>query len=168
LRVASQRQKVVQRGTSEKLTGQKVPSWASSPGVRRSMQSNRPRDTVLELDLRSALHRIGVRFRKHVRPVPGVRCEADLVFPRRRIAVFLDGCFWHGCPIHATHPATHGDWWAAKLAGNIERDRRNTELLLAEGWTVLRLWEHQPLEEMVAVVVAAAAPDERIRNSKQL
>lgn len=129
-------------------------SWASSSGVRRSMQSNH-RDTRLELDLRSALHRMGLRFRIHKRPIKDLRCEADLVFRRLRVAIFLDGCFWHGCPIHATYPVAHGDWWAIKLAGNIRRDRRNDQLLADAGWTVMRLWEHQSIDGMAAAVKEA-------------
>ncbi len=118
-------------------------SWATSPGVRRSMQANRPRDTALERSIRSALHREGLRFRKHKRPVVDIRCEADVVFPTERLAVFIDGCFWHGCPQHATRPAANGEWWAAKLNGNMKRDRLNDERLRAAGWTVVRIWEHE-------------------------
>src|SRR5262249_21357027 len=85
-------------------------SWASSPRVRRSMQSNRPRNTAPEVALRSALHRAGLRFFKHRQPVPGLRCEADIIFPGPRVAGFVDGCFWHGCPPHPTFPKTHPDW----------------------------------------------------------
>ena len=74
-------------------------SWASSPEVCRSMQSNRGRDTKLELRVRSALHREGLRFRKHVRPLSELRCTADVVFPRERLAVFIDACYWHSCPM---------------------------------------------------------------------
>lgn len=82
-------------------------SWASSAGVRKSTQWTRPKETALEVGLRSALHRAGFRFRKHVRPIPELRCLADVVFSRERLAMFIDGCFWHGCPVHATRPATN-------------------------------------------------------------
>jgi len=132
-------------------------SWASSPGVRRSMQSNRPRNTSIELALRSALHRSGLRFWKHRRPVPGLRCEADILFPRIRLAVFVDGCFWHGCPEHATRPVRNGEWWAAKLDGTISRDRRNDESLAAAGWIVLRVWEHEPITQAADTINGVVA-----------
>jgi DNA mismatch endonuclease (patch repair protein) len=132
--------------------------WASSSGVRRSMQSNRPRDTNLEISLRSALHRAGLRFRKNRKLIPGLRCEVDIVFPSRRLAVLVDGCFWHGCPIHATRPAINGEWWAAKLDRKIERDRDNDERLRDAGWTVLRIWEHESMGDAVSRVVAAVRP----------
>ncbi len=130
-------------------------SWASSPGVRRSMQSNRPRDTSLELALRSALHRSGLRFRKHYKPIPGRRIEVDVAFISRRVVVMVDGCFWHGCPQHATRPKLNEAWWAQKLDANIVRDRRNDRLLSQAGWSVLRFWEHQPVSEMVVTIGAA-------------
>ena len=127
-------------------------SWASSDGVRRSMQSNRPRDTRPELAVRSGLHSAGLRFRKHYRPIKGSRCEVDVAFTRWRVAVLLDGCFWHGCPQHATRPATNAEWWATKLDANIARDRRTDEALTAAGWKVLRFWEHEPTDNVVATV----------------
>jgi DNA mismatch endonuclease (patch repair protein) len=75
------------------------------------------------------------------------RRKVDIVFPTERLAVFVDGCFWHSCPEHATYPRANGHWWAAKLARNVERDRETDRRLAAEGWTVLRIWEHEdPLE----------------------
>ena len=124
-------------------------SWASSAGVRRSMQSNRSRDTRPEIELRSQLHKAGLRFRKHYRPIKGSRCEVDIAFTHWGVAIQLDGCFWHGCPQHATRPATNGEWWAAKLDGNVKRDRRTDETLSQAGWTVVRFWEHEPTEEVV-------------------
>jgi len=117
------------------------------------MQSNRPTGTSLEVQVRSGLHRAGLRFRKNSRPIAGLRCEVDVVFPRLKVAVLVDGCFWHGCPIHATRPAINREWWAAKLNRNIERDRSNDQRLRAAGWTVIRLWEHEPLDIAVARVV---------------
>jgi DNA mismatch endonuclease (patch repair protein) len=127
-------------------------SWASSPGVRRSMQHNRPRNTSTEVALRSALHRAGLRFFKHRRPLAGLRCEPDVLFPRARLAVFVDGCFWHSCPDHRSLPRANGEWWRAKLEATQVRDRRNDETLRAAGWTVLRVWEHQPVGEVVEQV----------------
>jgi len=121
------------------------------------MQSNRPRDTRPEIALRSGLHAAGLRFRKHYRPLQGSRCDVDVAFTRWRVAVLLDGCFWHGCPEHATRPATNEEWWAAKLDGNIARDRRTDQMLRDEGWTVLRFWEHEATEDIVTRVVGMIA-----------
>lgn len=106
------------------------------------MSRQRRRDTTPELLLRKELHRRGLRFRVD-HAVPGMpRRRADIVFTRARIAVFVDGCFWHGCPDHATHPASNAAWWSAKLARNIERDRETDDHLRNNGWSVLRFWEH--------------------------
>lgn len=121
------------------------------------MQSNKGRNTRIEVELRSALHRTGLRFWKHRHVVPGLRCEADIVFPRMRLVVFVDGCFWHGCPVHATRPMLNGDWWAVKLDANRDRDRRNDRLLTEAGWRVLRLWEHESVGDMVRLVSDALA-----------
>ena len=75
--------------------------------------------------------------------VQGLRRRADLVFPRSRLAVYVDGCFWHSCPQHATFPKNNAQWWAEKLAGNVARDRDTDEKLIAAGWTVVRVWEHE-------------------------
>jgi DNA mismatch endonuclease (patch repair protein) len=122
------------------------------------MVGNSQRETAPEIALRSALHRMGFRFRKHTRAEPSVRCRADIVFSRERVAVFVDGCFWHCCPDHGTSPRTNSSYWSAKLARNAERDRDNTAALIAAGWTVLRFWEHEdPMvaAERIAETVAA-------------
>lgn len=106
------------------------------------MQSNRRRDTSPELAVRRLLHADGFRYRVDFAPLGGRR-RADIVFTRRRIAVFIDGCYWHGCPEHATHPKRNADYWGPKLAGNIVRDRETDELLRKAGWLVLRYWEHE-------------------------
>jgi DNA mismatch endonuclease (patch repair protein) len=116
------------------------------------MLANRGRNTQLEVDLRRALHRVGLRFRKHRRPLPAIRCEADVVFPRLKVAVFVNGCFWHACPDHATWPVVNAAFWTPKIEGNRARDLKNDRLLTDSGWTVVRLWEHQPIEEMVEAV----------------
>src|SRR5437764_2324869 len=95
--------------------GRRAPVKASSPSVSRRMQLQASRDTAPERKLRSALHRSGLRFRVHVRPLPGVRREADIVFPKARVAVFVDGCFWHGCPDHAPWPKANAAWWREKI-----------------------------------------------------
>ena len=116
---------------------------ASSALVRRVMQANTSRDTRPERLMRSALHRSGLRFRKDVCPIPGVRCKADIVFPRQMVCVFVDGCFWHGCSLHFGTPKTHSAWWAEKIAANVERDARQTERLREHGWRIVRIWEHE-------------------------
>jgi DNA mismatch endonuclease (patch repair protein) len=134
-------------------------SWATSPGVRRSMQANRRVDTGPERRLRSALHRRGLRFRKDRRiDADGVRVRADVVFPRQRVAVFVDGCFWHCCPAHATQPRAHESYWAAKLRGNVERDRRVDAALERAAWTVIRVWEHEQSEDAAGRVEAIIRP----------
>jgi DNA mismatch endonuclease (patch repair protein) len=118
------------------------------------MQSNRGKDTALEISIRSGLHKAGLRFRKHRRPMPDLRCVADVVFPRERLAIFIDGCFWHGCPDHATRPASNREWWASKLDRNLERDAQNEARLQEAGWMVLRIWEHEGVAEAVGRVAA--------------
>lgn len=123
------------------------PSQASSPGVRASMQANRPRDTRPELALRSAVHRLGLRYRVSVRPVTTLRRTADLVFPKAKVAVFLDGCFWHGCEQHHTVAATNAEYWAEKVRQNRRRDRETDLALGRAGWLVIRVWEHEDPRE---------------------
>ncbi len=123
------------------------------------MQANRSVDTRPELALRSALHRRGLRFRKHVSPVPGLRCKADIVFPAARIAVFVDGCFWHGCELHGAIPRANAAYWRQKLGANVERDRRNDRALGEAGWNVIRVWEHEDVAE------AAQRVEARVRQA---
>ena len=112
--------------------------------VTRQMKRMPRRDTGPELALRRELHRRGLRFRTHD---PGVAGRPDIVFTRARLAVFVDGCFWHRCPEHGTQPKNNGAWWAAKLDGNVARDRRQEQQLVDEGWTVVRIWEHEVVGE---------------------
>src|SRR3954451_8147447 len=107
------------------------------------MSRQRTRDTLPETCLRSELHRRGLRFRVHRRPLPELRREADLVFPRARIAVFVDGCFWHGCPQHATQPKRNDSFWRGKILGNQTRDAETDALLAHAGWISIRVWEHE-------------------------
>jgi DNA mismatch endonuclease (patch repair protein) len=107
------------------------------------MQGNKGRDTKPELALRRAAHALGLRYRVSARPLPAVRRTADLVFTKAKIAVFLDGCFWHGCPEHHTKAATNAAYWAEKVKGNRERDAETDRLLSQAGWTVIRIWEHE-------------------------
>jgi DNA mismatch endonuclease (patch repair protein) len=129
---------------------------ASSPEVRRRMQSVRRRDTVLEMRLRSALHRMGFRYRVDRRPLPEVKRRADLVFPTEHVAVFVDGCFWHVCPVHATWPKANADWWREKLEVNRARDVSTDAQLRVHGWSVVRIWGHESVDEAVNRVATAA------------
>lgn len=103
------------------------------------------RDNQHELALRSILHSRGLRFRVHSRVIERTRRTVDILFPAPRVAVFLDGCFWHGCPIHGTSPKNNAAWWRAKIDANIARDRDTDARLRAAGWTVVRVWEHEEL-----------------------
>lgn len=122
------------------------------------MQGNRSRDTKPELLVRRAAHALGLRYRVNARPEPGLRRTADLLFPRAKVAVFIDGCYWHGCPEHCVLPATtNAGFWAAKIDRNRERDRDTTEQLTALGWNVLRFWSHEPASA-VAQAIRDAVP----------
>jgi DNA mismatch endonuclease, patch repair protein len=140
-------------------------SWASSPGVRASMRSNKGRDTKPERELRSAVHALGLRYRVSVRPLKNVRRTADLAFTRDKVAVFLDGCFWHGCPNHHTVAATNAEFWATKVETNRARDRDTDRRLVEAGWAVVRVWEHEDAcvaaERIRDVVVARRTAAER-------
>ena len=116
---------------------------ASSPDALKRMQSTKRRDTRAELAVRRELHRRGARYRVELAVLPGLRRRADVVFTRARVAVFIDGCFWHGCPIHATRPKANAGFWADKLAANRARDRDTDQRLTAAGWRVIRVWEHE-------------------------
>jgi DNA mismatch endonuclease (patch repair protein) len=139
------------------------PSGASSDAVRASMSSNRPRDTRPELALRRAVHALGLRYRVSARPLPGLSRTADLAFRRARVAVFMDGCFWHGCPQHHTVASTNAEYWAEKVRRNRERDAETDRLLEESGWLSVRVWEHEdPLE--AAMTIRDAVRD-RIRRT---
>ncbi|MBM7771669.1 DNA mismatch endonuclease (patch repair protein) [Actinokineospora baliensis] len=133
----------------------------STAAVRQRMSRQRARDTEIEMALRRALHALGLRYRVHRRPVRTVRREADVVFTRARVAVFVDGCFWHGCPEHATWPKRNAQFWRDKIEGNRRRDRDTDDRLAAEGWRVVRVWEHEdPLAaaDRVRALVALSPP----------
>jgi DNA mismatch endonuclease (patch repair protein) len=118
------------------------------------MRGCRAGRTRPELALRSHLFRLGLRFRVGVRPIPGVRITADILFPRARLVVFVDGCFWHGCPQHLIPPRTNEQYWDAKIARNRERDRSNERTLSEQGWTVVRVWEHSDVTAAAANISA--------------
>ncbi len=120
------------------------------------MRRNPRRNTGPEVALRSELHRRGLRFRKDLPlRVPGRVVRPDVVFTRSRLAVFVDGCFWHSCPIHGNQPRANTDYWRPKLARNVARDRAVDEALTGAGWRVLRAWEHEPPEEIAKRIHAA-------------
>jgi DNA mismatch endonuclease (patch repair protein) len=117
------------------------------------MQANRHRDTTPELAVRRLLHADGFRYRVDIRPEPAIPRRADIVFTRRRVAVFIDGCFWHGCPEHGSRTfGTNADYWVAKISRNVARDLDTTQRLREQGWTVLRYWEHEPATDVAASV----------------
>jgi DNA mismatch endonuclease, patch repair protein len=118
-------------------------SWASSPAARRVMRGNRKRDTRPELALRHAVRQIGLRYRLGRHPIVGRIGTADLVFPAARVAVFLDGCFWHGCPEHFVQPHTNPGYWGPKIERNRQRDEEVDAILAAAGWATVRVWEHE-------------------------
>ncbi|MEU3124393.1 very short patch repair endonuclease [Streptomyces albidoflavus] len=131
------------------VTNETVPpgSWASSPSSRAVMAANKGRDTKPERLIRSALHRKGLRYRVSARPVADLRRTADVVFTKARVAVFVDGCYWHGCPEHHRPAAKRADFWREKIEGNRARDADTNAALNAMGWTVVRVWEHEDPEE---------------------
>jgi DNA mismatch endonuclease, patch repair protein len=127
------------------------------------MQSVKRRDTRPELRLRSALHGRGLRFFVDRSPLSGTRKRADIVFPTKRVAVFVDGCFWHGCPLHGTWPKNNADWWRDKIESNQRRDRETDEQLECAGWQVVRIWEHEGDEAVDRVVMALLTAEQRRR-----
>ncbi|HEY6495339.1 MAG TPA: very short patch repair endonuclease [Trebonia sp.] len=131
-------------------------------GRAANMRGNRRTDTKPELALRTALHAMGYRYRKDMRlDLPLRRVRPDIAFTSRRVAVFVDGCFWHACPEHGSKPKNNEWYWSPKLAKNVERDRAADEALAQAGWTVVRLWEHVPLADAVALVIGAVGEPRR-------
>ncbi|WP_442914469.1 very short patch repair endonuclease [Kribbella sp. NBC_01484] len=127
--------------------------------TRRRMRSQVRRDTRPELALRSELHALGFRFRVDYAPEVDLRSRGDIVFTRRRLVVFVDGCFWHGCPEHATAPKNNAGWWRQKIRANQERDRRTDSALESRGWQVIRVWEHERAIEAARRIASILARD---------
>jgi DNA mismatch endonuclease (patch repair protein) len=119
------------------------------------MRAQRERDTGIERAIRSRLHARGLRFRVHRRLLAGSRREVDVVFPGAKVAVFVDGCFWHGCPEHGTWPRNNAEFWRRKIEANVRRDTDTNARLEADGWTVLRVWEHESPAEAASRIAAA-------------
>jgi DNA mismatch endonuclease (patch repair protein) len=147
-------------GMPPKANRRQMELESPSSATRRRMQATRQRDTPREVALRSALHQQGFRFRVDS-CIPGTRRRPDIVFGSLKIAVFVDGCYWHGCPKHATWPKTNAEWWRTKIHSNIQRDRNTDDLLAAQGWKVLRFWEHEETAQAAAKVIKAIASRRR-------
>ncbi len=128
------------------------------------MVRQRRRDTAPEVALRSALHRSGLRYRVDF-PLPGLRRRADIAFPAARVAVFVDGCFWHGCPEHGSWPKENAPWWREKIEANRRRDRDTDARLRDAGWLPLRVWEHEPAEAAAERVAEAVRARGGVRKS---
>ncbi len=121
------------------------------------MSAQSSQNTKIEVRLRSALHARGLRFRIHQRLLTSHRRSADIVFSRAKVAAFVDGCFWHGCPQHATWPKRNADFWRDKIETNIRRDRDTDAALVAAGWSPVRVWEHEDVDaaaDRIAELVA--------------
>ncbi len=131
--------------------------YPTRPAVTAVMKGNRKTDTRPEVALRSALHRSGARFRKNhnVKVDEGRAIRVDIVFPRAKLAVLVDGCFWHRCPEHGVDPRSNTAYWSPKLMRNVERDRVTDLRLRVGGWTVLRVWEHEVTPSKMARTVEA-------------
>lgn len=141
-------------------------SWASSDRARNVMRGNRSRDTRPELAVRSAVHRLGLRFRVSAQPVKHVRRSADLVFASARVAVFVDGCFWHGCPEHYVPSMSNQQYWANKISKNRARDADTDRRLVEDGWLPVRVWAHedpQCVAEKIAQIVRQRSNAQRPR-----
>jgi DNA mismatch endonuclease, patch repair protein len=146
----------VSRSATEAAAKDKAYPFTADPGRAANMRANRRTDTKPELALRTALHARGYRYRKDLRlDLPARRVRPDIAFTRRKVAVFVDGCFWHACPEHGSKPKSNEWYWSPKLLKNVERDRAVDEALAQAGWTVVRLWEHVPLEDAVTAVIGA-------------
>jgi DNA mismatch endonuclease (patch repair protein) len=128
------------------------------------MKANKGADTAPELRLRSALHALGWRYRVNFRlKFSEAAVRPDIVFTRRRVAVFIDGCFWHGCPVHMSWPKRNAAFWKQKIEANRARDEMQDRLLREAGWTVVRLWEHQLDEDALELVVSALRDSGRVQ-----
>lgn len=127
----------------------------TSIAASNKMRANRRVDTKPEIRLRSSLHHYGLRFRKDypIRLSNGRTVHPDIVFTKQKIAIFVDGCFWHSCPEHGTVPKSNEEYWVPKLLQNVERDRKTDKGLRALGWRVIRIWEHVSTEEATSAIL---------------
>ncbi|MDO9486375.1 MAG: very short patch repair endonuclease [Actinomycetota bacterium] len=132
-------------------------SWASSEAIRRTMQGNTRANTKPEIRLRSRLHALGLRYRVDARPIADINRRADIVFPKAKVAVFVHGCFWHGCSVHYKPPSTNAEYWRLKRETNLRRDAETLRVLDDAGWLAIVVWEHEGLEDACARVARAVA-----------
>lgn len=139
---------------------------SSSELVERVMRANVGRETSPEFVLRTSLTQAGLKFETAVRPEQGIRCRADFVFRPEMVCVFVDGCYWHACPTHFSVPRTNTSWWREKIDANRDRDQRQTAVLRAHGWSVLRVWEHDLRASQIPVVIRAIRSRLRRRCTK--
>lgn len=137
--------------------------WPSPADAETSLRMKRVRrrDTLPEVALRSEIHRLGLRYAIDRRPISSVRRRADLVFRSAKVAVFVNGCYWHACPIHGSWPRNNARWWRAKLLRNRERDQETDEILGQQGWISVRVWEH---DDPKAIACSVARVVRRRRN----
>ncbi len=131
-----------------------MPTLETTPKIRARMSKQRSHDTSIEITLRRILHAAGFRYRVHRKPLKGMRREADILFGPARIAVFVDGCFWHGCPEHATWPKNNAGFWREKIEKNRARDLDTDARLAAAGWLSVRVWEHESAVEAAERIAA--------------
>ena len=139
-----------------------IPSPSSEAALRR-MQAARSRDTAPEKAIRSALHNRGLRYRVDVKPVVELNRRADIVFRFAKVAVFVDGCFWHGCPIHGTQAKANAEFWRLKIERNQQRDSDTNKRLEDSGWTIIRVWEHEDPVEASEKIYAKVKERQRKR-----
>ena len=133
-----------------------VDGWMEpTPEKRRAMQRQRERDTGPEMACRRELHRRGLRYRIHRRPVAGLRRTIDIVFPTELVAVECRGCYWHMCPEHRSLPKRNAEWWEAKLTANVRRDEATVRELTAAGWELIVVWEHEDVRRAADRIEAA-------------
>ena len=161
---------VVSKSAAEAAAkGKTTYPFVSDPARAANMRSNRRTDTKPEMALRTALHALGYRYRKDFRlDLPLRRVRPDIAFTSRKVAVFVDGCFWHACPDHGSAPKNNEWYWSPKLAKNVERDRAADEALRQAGWTVVRLWEHVPLGDAIDQVIAAVGNPRHVGGPRSL
>jgi DNA mismatch endonuclease (patch repair protein) len=141
--------------------------WSASPNVRAVMQANRKANSGPELRLRSAIHGLGLRFRAVSRPA-GLGMVVDIFFPAAKVAVFVDGCYWHGCPIHGTAPKTNPDYWIPKIERTQRRDALNDEALRLAGWEPVHVWEHESVAEAAERIAATVRARSSLNSQRSL
>ena len=139
---------------------------ASSPKIRATMRAVGSSDTAPERSLRSALFRTGLRFRKEQPLLREQRWKADILFPGVNLCIFVDGCFWHGCPIHYRCPKSNSSWWHEKITDNQRRDRHVGKVLRSAGWTVVRVWEHEIVADAEACAKRVCRVYERLDRAR--